>query len=98
MHGSSNDYELESTECQGTSSEVITNTRCEILLTTLAAAPWNLQLDESIWAQVVAMNDYGDSAPSPAGNGGVTKLVPDAPINLLNDGLVTSDLSIRFTW
>jgi hypothetical protein len=67
-------------------------------LTTLAAAPWSLELDESIWAEVVAMNDYGDSQPSPAGNGGVTKLVPDAPVNLLNDGVVTSDLSIRFTW
>jgi hypothetical protein len=26
------------------------------------------------------------------------KLVPDAPINLVNDPTVTTDLRIRFTW
>jgi len=43
-------YTEETTECAGTTSDVIMNTRCEIALTTLSAAPWNLALDESIWA------------------------------------------------
>jgi hypothetical protein len=35
---------------------------------------------------------------SEAGNGAVIQLVPEPPINLLNDPLTTSDVVIRFTW
>lgn len=48
--------------------------------------------------KVVATNLYGNSADSPNGQGAVIQLVPDAPIDLLNDGSVTSDTVIRFTW
>jgi hypothetical protein len=64
----------------------------------LITAPYNLALNEEIYAKVVASNFYGDSLQSPAGNGGLTKLVPDSPTNLKNDGSVTSDLAIKFSW
>jgi hypothetical protein len=35
---------------------------------------------------------------SSAGNGAVIWLVPDAPYNLANDPLTTTDMVIRFTW
>jgi len=54
-------------------------------MTTLAGAPWNLILDEEIHAYVIASNNYGDSPASPSGNGGIMRLVPDSPVNLLND-------------
>ena len=67
-------------------------------MTTLAGAPWNLILDEEIHAYVIASNNYGDSPASPSGNGGIMRLVPDSPVNLLNDALVTSDQQIIFSW
>ena len=91
-------YTLESTECDGTDATVISSTTCEILLTTLIVAPFSLELNESIYAKIVASNFYGDSSYSTSGNGALTKLVPDAPINLANDETVTTDLTIRFTW
>jgi hypothetical protein len=91
-------YTLESTECDGTDATVISSTTCEIPLTTLIVAPFSLELNESIYAKIVASNFYGDSSYSTAGNGALTKLVPDAPINLANDETITTDLTIRFTW
>lgn len=35
---------------------------------------------------------------SDPGNGAVIQLVPDAPVNLADDPLTTSDVQIRFTW
>lgn len=46
----------------------------------------------------MATNAYGDSAISDVGNGAIMVLVPDAPINLQDDPMTTSDSVIRFTW
>ena len=46
----------------------------------------------------MATNAYGDSAISDVGNGAIMVLVPDAPINLQDDPLTTSDSVIRFIW
>jgi hypothetical protein len=61
-------------------------------------APYNLILNELIYAKVVSQNFYGDSPQSSAGNGGIVKLIPDAPINLANDAATTDASAIRFTW
>ena len=47
---------------------------------------------------MLAQNFYGDSPISIAGNGGEIKLVPDAPISLVNDASFTTATTIRFTW
>lgn len=85
-------------ECDGTSSTVIANTICQLSLSNLIIAPYDLVLNESVWVKIIAENYYGDSPYSEPGNDGLVKLVPDAPINLTNDPLVTSDLVIKFTW
>jgi len=55
-------------------------------------------LNEGIYVKVISTNVYGDSPKSEAGNGGLVKLVPDAPINLANDASITDANLIRFTW
>lgn len=55
-------YTLESTECLGNDATVIVTTTCKISLSTLIIAPYNLILNESIFAKIVATNFYGDSA------------------------------------
>lgn len=64
----------------------------------MIVSPYDLILNESIFAKIVAQNTYGDSAFSDAGNGGLVKLVPDAPINLQNDPVTTDAFKIKFTW
>jgi hypothetical protein len=48
----------------------------------LIVPPYSLVLNESIHAKIIATNYYGDSPISDSGNGGLIKLVPDAPVNL----------------
>ena len=52
----------------------------------------------SVMARVIANNFYGDSDFSPAGNGAIMIIVPDAPINLQNDLTATDRTRIGFTW
>jgi hypothetical protein len=48
--------------------------------------------------KIIATNAFGDSEFSQEGAGGIIKLVPDAPINLVNDDQTTDDVVIRFTF
>lgn len=77
---------------------MIANRECLVNLSTLTKAPYNLVLDEEVWVKVIASNVYGDSVLSVAGNGALTKLVPDAPINLANIAALTDATSISFAW
>ena len=54
--------------------------------------------DESVYAEIISINFYGSSVYSSAGNGAVIQLVPDAPIDLINDPTITTNTVIRFTW
>ena len=91
-------YIQESVNCQGSSAFTVTNRQCSIALATLIVTPYNLVLNEGIYVKVISTNVYGDSPKSDAGNGGLVKLVPDAPINLANDASITDANLIRFTW
>lgn len=51
-----------------------------------------------MYAKIVAINIYGESAQSVDGNGAVMIIVPDAPINLKNDPSVTNRYKIKFSW
>jgi hypothetical protein len=68
---------------------VINSRECFIWLDTLIVEPYSLVLNEEIWAKIIAINVYGDSPFSEAGNDGLTKLIPDAPVNLANDASET---------
>jgi hypothetical protein len=73
-------------------------TSCSIPLSSLVTEPFLLQVGDSVWANVVASNLYGDSDVSMDGNGALIALVPDAPVNLVNDAAVTSASVIGITW
>jgi hypothetical protein len=64
----------------------------------LTAAPYNLAVNEAINVMVAATNAYGTSDYSEIGSGALLQLVPDAPVNLLNDPDVTSATKIKVTW
>jgi hypothetical protein len=55
-------------------------------------------LGNTIYAKVIAVNPYGDSASSPVGEGALIVLVPDAPVDLRNDPSITSAQVIGFDW
>jgi hypothetical protein len=71
---------------------VIDSQTCNIFLSTLTAAPYSLELNESVVVKVVSVNLYGDSADSSTGNGAIIWLVPDAPVSLANDAAITDGL------
>lgn len=52
----------------------------------------------SIYSYVISTNAYGSSEASDFGNGGVIVLIPDAPINLVDNTSVTSRSVISFSW
>jgi hypothetical protein len=51
----------------------------------LTSEPYSLIKGNSVYAKIIAQNQYGDSPNSLEGNGAVMIIKPDAPINLLND-------------
>jgi hypothetical protein len=55
-------------------------------------------MNEEVWVKIIAVNFYGESPISEAGNDGLVKLVPDAPINLFNDHLITDHTKIKLYW
>jgi hypothetical protein len=91
-------YTQEEIDCLGNSESVINTRECYIYLDTLIIDPYSLILNEEIWAKVIATNFYGDSPYSEEGNNGLTKLIPDAPVNLQNDASVTDAFNIKIDW
>ena len=81
-------YDIEPTFCDA--SESVT-TECQIPLVQLRSDPFNLVIGNAVYAKVIAFNAYGDSPASPVGEGALIVLVPDAPVNLLNDPTVTNN-------
>jgi hypothetical protein len=63
---------------------------CSIPIGVLTAEPYNLLKGNSVMVRVIATNFYGDSPYSPAGQGAVMIIVPDAPLNLSNNLAVTN--------
>jgi len=53
-------------------------------------SPYNLPWGSSIWATVLATNVIDSSGTSPAGNGAIILVTPDAPRNLRNIAAITN--------
>jgi len=64
----------------------------------MTEAPWNLILGDRIYANVIAVNHYGNADASPNGGGPRIVLVPDAPVNLDNQAGVTTREVIGLTF
>lgn len=55
-------YTQESTDCVGNDATVIANKECSITISTLLAAPYNMDGGDSVYAKVSAVNFYGESS------------------------------------
>lgn len=52
---------------------------------TFKASPYLIDWGAGVYAQVKALNIYGPSVASDAGNGGVIITNPDAPVDFIED-------------
>jgi len=75
-----------------------TQTSCIISVQTLREAPYSLAWGDSVFAKVLAINFYGESALSESANGAEIVTTPSAPIGLeeVYDHRTKSTLGI--TW
>lgn len=64
----------------------------------IQATPFNLLQGNSVYAKLVATNQFGTSLESSVGNGALICLVPSAPQNLVNVAAVTSYSVIGLQW
>jgi hypothetical protein len=90
-------YTQESSDCDGTSATVISNRYCHIDISTLISS-YNLDGGDSVYAKVVAVNTYGETAQSSEGNGAYYSRVPDSPINLAEDTSQRTSTTNGLTW
>jgi hypothetical protein len=72
----------ELTDCNRLTSATLT---CTVPVITLTTTPYSIAWGESIYAKVAAINIYGISALSHAGNGAQIITYADAPISLVED-------------
>jgi hypothetical protein len=69
-----------------------------IPLLTLQADPYNLVQGDSVEAIVTATNLYLEGPASLPGSGAIIVLVPNPPVGLADDKLVTNAYRIGFSW
>jgi hypothetical protein len=65
---------------------------------TLKTTPFEILWGNHIWAKVIAINAYGYSETSEAGNGAEIITYPDAPVSLAEDFDQRSYNSVTLTW
>jgi hypothetical protein len=81
-------YHQEHSYCDGADSTIMAQTSCTIPVATLMGSYFNLAWGSSVYAKVLAYNDYGDSIESDDGNGAILVTEPDAPVNLVENILL----------
>ena len=84
--------------CDASDAAIVSALKCQIPLSSIYASPYSLVQGNDIYAKVVAINFYGSSETSLAGNGAKVVKVPDAPTSLANNPSVTSMTQIGFSW
>lgn len=84
--------------CDGASDYSMANEECIVPLATLLEPPYELEFEDSIYARLSATNLFGTSEMSNSGNGAIMKVVPDAPINLVKNTVLSSKSVIAFSW
>lgn len=73
--------------------------QCSIPISTLTnSLTFNLSVGVSVNVQIIAINAYGFSTVSVVGTGAVIVYSPDAPINLVENTLVTLQNQIGLSW
>lgn len=91
-------YSLELNNCDGTQSTILAAAACTVQVSTLITSPFSLSWGSSIFAKVMAINVYGNSATSQSGNGAVIITYADAPLSLTETVAARQATKITFTW
>lgn len=91
-------YSEDLTNCDASTSDILTAKRCTIPFDDLRVAPFELAWGTHVYAKVAAINVMGSSLDSAAGNGAQITRVPDPPTNLVADLLVSNAVTIGFIW
>jgi hypothetical protein len=91
-------YSLETVNCDGSTAELVTATKCSIPISVLIATPFSLDWGSNVYAKVIGYNIYGDSAMSQPGYEAIILTVPDSPISLTEVTALRTSTSITFTW
>ena len=86
------------TDCDGRSQAIVSSASCQVPITKLRTAPYNLPWGASIYAKVVATNYYGSSAVSDPVNGAIILTIPDAPAGIVENFSLKSGTTISLTW
>jgi hypothetical protein len=76
-------FSEELTQCDGSETLITQNAQCSISSVLLNQAPFSIEWGTSVYAKIIAINQYGESLASLEGNGGILITNPDAPINLV---------------
>lgn len=84
--------------CTESTATMLSSSLCTVAIATLKASPFSLAWGSSIYASVAALNTYGTSPASTGGNGAVILTVPDAPLSLANNPLITSGSQVGLSW
>jgi hypothetical protein len=84
------DGQFETATCAESLGDTVSYSVCTVTIAELTAAPYLLSYGSSIYAKVTALNIYGPSIQSLAGNGAVILTVPDKPVNLADNEAMTS--------
>jgi hypothetical protein len=69
-----------------------------VQVSTLINTPFNIEWGSSIYAKVIATNQYGDSEISDVGNGAIIITYPDAPLNLREDRSIRDSSTLGLLW
>lgn len=91
-------YSYELNGCDGTDPTIRDARTCTVLVSVLRDAPFNLEWGTSIYSKVDAINAYGISELSDAGNGAVIITYPDAPVDLTEVIAERTSTSITLSW
>jgi hypothetical protein len=71
---------------------------CSIPVSYLHASPFSIPWAGSVNAKVIAVNAYGISVESNAGNGGYLQSNPDSPVNLTENLAYRTTTNLGITW
>lgn len=92
---SDGDFSTDLANCDMASS---TATSCVIPVAVLRETPFSIEWGSSVFAKVVATNQYGDSTESLEGNGAVIVTTPGAPTSLLEDTEQRTKSVLAIVW
>jgi hypothetical protein len=86
-------------ECDGSETSIIDNKYCDIMMTTLTASSFNLELGDLVVARVTAINEKGQGEYSEVNSkGALVEVLPLAPSNAPTRGDETNESQIEVDW